>query len=223
MLADKGYDSQAIVDAIKVKEEDMDGYRFRYRLHAQTLYTALCQDPFYATLAKTLNNNCCQERLIMYMDYSMQESEEFGELSISENWKHGASLWLKSISNGKHKEMKRRKKHFIEKYLGPECLEAYNSIVEFMSEKTAPFLSGNEWYLSIVGVSPEYQGQGIGQGLVDVVLQSTDKLGIGTYLETFSPRNISFYERLGYRVAASFLDPTTQSEYALMKRQTLQR
>ena len=74
------------------------------------------------------------------------------------------------------------------------------------------------WYLSIVGVLPDYQGRGLGGELIRPVLAQTDAIGVATYLETFTPRNMSFYERLGYREAGSFEEPTIGDRYWLMLR-----
>jgi len=39
--------------------------------------------------------------------------------------------------------------------------------------------------------------------------------GAMRYLETFSPRNIKFYERAGFHAIASFLEPTTRARYTV--------
>ena len=57
-----------------------------------------------------------------------------------------------------------------------------------------------------------------GEGLVTSVLEQTDALHLATWLETFTPRNERFYQRLGYRVVGSFFEPTTESAYSLMIR-----
>ena len=38
------------------------------------------------------------------------------------------------------------------------------------------------------------------------------------YLETFSPRNLGFYERLGFAAEARFAEPTTGADYVVMVR-----
>jgi ribosomal protein S18 acetylase RimI-like enzyme len=54
-------------------------------------------------------------------------------------------------------------------------------------------------YLHVVGVSPEHQGSGIGRSLLEPALRRFDQQGEPAYLETFKPRNVPFYERLGFR------------------------
>jgi hypothetical protein len=38
------------------------------------------------------------------------------------------------------------------------------------------------------------------------------------YLETFTPRNLQFYESLGFRRVAEHLEPVTEPTYAVMVR-----
>ena len=87
-----------------------------------------------------------------------------------------------------------------------------------MSEKAIPLIDERSWYLSIIGILPEFQGQGLGVGLVKHILERTDRLGIPTYLETFTSRNITFYKRLGYDAVKCFHEPTVDAEYWLMIR-----
>jgi GNAT superfamily N-acetyltransferase len=87
-----------------------------------------------------------------------------------------------------------------------------------MSDKTTPLVQEEAWYLSIIGVLPAFQGRGLGAGLVENVLACTDPAGIPTYLETFTPRTISFYNRLGYRVVDCFKEPRTEANYWVMVR-----
>ena len=42
--------------------------------------------------------------------------------------------------------------------------------------------------------------------------------GVCAYLETFNPRNVSFYERAGFTHAAKFDEPMTESSYVVMHR-----
>ncbi len=56
------------------------------------------------------------------------------------------------------------------------------------------------WYLMVVGVDPELQGQGVGSALVREVLAFADRESKPCYLETSEHRNLSFYERVGFAV-----------------------
>ena len=55
------------------------------------------------------------------------------------------------------------------------------------------------WYLPLIGVEPVHQGLGLGSALMQPILQRCDAEGLPAYLESTNPRNIPFYERLGFR------------------------
>lgn len=56
------------------------------------------------------------------------------------------------------------------------------------------------WYLMLVGVDPELQGQGAGSAIVREGLALADRESTLCYLETSERRNLTFYERLGFVV-----------------------
>ena len=55
-------------------------------------------------------------------------------------------------------------------------------------------------YLSVLGVDPPRQGQGVGSRLIAPGLELCDREGVPAYLETARERNVVFYERHGFRV-----------------------
>ena len=56
------------------------------------------------------------------------------------------------------------------------------------------------FYLNTIGVDPARRGMGDGRLLVDPVLELADRDGVPAYLESSNARNVSFYERLGFRI-----------------------
>jgi len=60
------------------------------------------------------------------------------------------------------------------------------------------------WYLAYVGVAPGHQGQGIGSVVLQEVLRQADATGTPAYLESSNERNLTLYERNGFRVTSSF-------------------
>jgi ribosomal protein S18 acetylase RimI-like enzyme len=63
------------------------------------------------------------------------------------------------------------------------------------------------WYLSVLGVDPEKQGQGIGTALMRPVLEMCDRDGTPAYLESSKEKNVPLYERNGFRVTRVFEIP----------------
>ncbi len=56
------------------------------------------------------------------------------------------------------------------------------------------------YYLQFLGVEPDWQGRGIGSGLLRPVLELCDRDGTPAYLEASSERNRALYERHGFEV-----------------------
>ncbi len=56
------------------------------------------------------------------------------------------------------------------------------------------------WFLPLIAVDPMCQGRGIGSALMKHAVARCDETGARAYLESSNPRNISLYERHGFRV-----------------------
>jgi hypothetical protein len=197
-------------------------YTYKYKELASALYEALIPDPFYIELLRDIPGGEPEKReiLMRYMDYSMTEAEKYGQLTIAGNIPYGAAIWSKPLDTETDNEKSLLKKDFIKKYMGESSLNAYLTIVSFMSEQLDPILY-DAWYLSIAGIKPSHQGRGLGANLLMEMLNETDKNGISTYLETFTPRNIRFYERVGYKIAKEVSEPVTGCPYWIMIREPL--
>jgi ribosomal protein S18 acetylase RimI-like enzyme len=65
-------------------------------------------------------------------------------------------------------------------------------------KKAAP---GSHWYLGITAVDPSLQGKGIGTALIKRGLERADADGLPCYLETSRERNVSFWEKYGFKVS----------------------
>ena len=57
------------------------------------------------------------------------------------------------------------------------------------------------WYLSILGVSPDRQGAGVGTRLLEDWLLDVDARGHPAYLETDREQNLAFYARAGFEIS----------------------
>lgn len=57
------------------------------------------------------------------------------------------------------------------------------------------------WYLQVLGIRREAQGQGLGSRLLRPVLARADRDGLPCYLETADPANLAFYARFGFELA----------------------
>jgi GNAT superfamily N-acetyltransferase len=73
------------------------------------------------------------------------------------------------------------------------------------TEKVHP--KNEHWYLAILGVEPDRQGQGIGARLIDHTLDPLDREGLDAYLETDKESNLAWYARRRFELRET-LHPT---------------
>jgi hypothetical protein len=63
------------------------------------------------------------------------------------------------------------------------------------------------WYLQFMGVTPGWQGQGIGSALMAPMLERCNREGVRAYLDATSERNKRLYERHGFQAKDPFAAP----------------
>ena len=95
---------------------------------------------------------------------------------------------------------------------------AYAAIGAFSHAWVAEHVPVEAWYLSILGVSPERHGSGLGSQLVRAGLRRVDVGRRPAYVETFNPRSVPFYERHGFATVATGHESTTGRPFWLLLR-----
>jgi len=73
------------------------------------------------------------------------------------------------------------------------------------------------FYIAVLGVSPEAQGQGLGSRLMKPVLDLCDADGVPAYLESSKESNIAFYSRHGFRVSGEIRLPRGPTMYPMWR------
>ena len=74
------------------------------------------------------------------------------------------------------------------------------------------------WFLALLGVAPEFQGQGYPGALLRPMLASIDAEGLPCYLETMDARNVPRYEHFGFRVIEESRVPDTDlTSWAMLR------
>jgi ribosomal protein S18 acetylase RimI-like enzyme len=160
-----------------------------------------------------------REAMLRYLDYSMVEARDYGTLYFPETHRHGVAVWSQPLAAEREAQRKRAKIEFLRGKMSTDCAIRYERIADFMSSQSDAIVDTSAWYMSIVGILPAWQNRGLGQSLIAPILEQADQAGVPTFLETFTPRNEPFYQRLGYRVAGSFFEPTIRANYSLMLRE----
>lgn len=184
------------------------------------LVDALRYDPFYVTITEEFADDEARRReaLARYFDYSMSEGARIGRVVVWPDPSVGAAVWLLPAEKSVHDAEPKAKAEFLVAALGATGADAYWRIIDFMRPRALAAVADSAWYLSIVGVKPSAQSQGIGRRLIEPTLAEADDAGAQCYLETFEHRNLGFYQRLGFSAIACHAEPVTGAIYTIMRR-----
>jgi ribosomal protein S18 acetylase RimI-like enzyme len=104
-----------------------------------------------------------------------------------------AALWLPPGVEPDEAEMGA----IMEESVRPEIAGDIGAIMKGMAEHHP---HEPHWYLPLIAADPKWIGQGLGSLLMKHALRRCDEEGIAAYLESSNPRNISLYERHGFKI-----------------------
>ena len=86
--------------------------------------------------------------------------------------------------------------------LGPSAFVRLSAYTNYSSKLRRQKTPDSYWYLWALAVDPQYQGRGVGGRLIRPVLEEADASRTACYLESENEKNLAFYEKRGFRVAA---------------------
>ena len=92
----------------------------------------------------------------------------------------------------------------------PDAADRMGPMVAYLDAQMERAIHGPHWRLEFFGVEPSLQGTGVGSRLVAPGHARADANRERCYLETFTHRNVAWYEKRGYRVAAEGVVPATE-------------
>jgi ribosomal protein S18 acetylase RimI-like enzyme len=78
------------------------------------------------------------------------------------------------------------------------------SNLRIMSQLEKKHPAERHWYISIIAVNPAAQGRGLGGRLLEPLEARADAAQEALYLESTNPKNLTFYERHGFRCIEEF-------------------
>jgi GNAT superfamily N-acetyltransferase len=182
------------------------------------LVAALIGDVFYQTiLVEHVNDDARQAALARYMAYSLAEAGRTGRVVTADDPAAGAALWLLPRAPDVDAREHEAKHAFLAELCGERGYEQYRQITRFMHERATRGIPADAWYLSILGVDPTLQGQGVGARLLEPTLAEARAAGATTWLETFTTRGARFYQRVGFRLVSWHDEPVTGRPYAILR------
>ena len=126
---------------------------------------------------------------------------KFGEVYADSNDIRGAAVWLPpdqvKISRDKARECG---SHEMSCRLGQETLDRQRLLNEHAAEIHHRQASFPHWYLWVLGVRPEFAGQGWGGRLLKPMLSRIDEEKMPCFLETHTEENVALYRHFGFEV-----------------------
>lgn len=85
--------------------------------------------------------------------------------------------------------------------MGMELSQTIATVFEPVDQDRKEQMRGRNYiYLLIIGVSPQYQGQGLGGKLLKALFNESEQSGMPIYLETETEENVQLYEHHGFNV-----------------------
>ena len=84
--------------------------------------------------------------------------------------------------------------------MGEEATGRFATLMERLGALHAEAVPPEHWYLLLLGVEPDRQGQGIGGTLIEPILRRADAENRPCYLETMKTKNVAFYKKHGFEV-----------------------
>lgn len=90
---------------------------------------------------------------------------------------------------------------------------------DYMDTRHKRLAPDKHWYLQVIGVSPQFQGQGYSGKLIRPMLARIEREYIPCYLETLDERNVKIYEHFGFEmIEKSAIPKTSLTNWAMLRR-----
>jgi ribosomal protein S18 acetylase RimI-like enzyme len=175
---------------------------------AQALTNAFMDDPLQRYVFP--NDATRQSRSIPHFKAVLRYGILFGEVyTTSEHG--GAVVWLKPGETLVTPE-KAEKSGLasLPAAIGDAEFTRFISVLDFADQFHKQDMPTPHWYTMVIGVDPAFQGKGYGSSLLSPILKEAENTNTPVYLETAQPKNISFYQHMGFKLIREVEEPTSE-------------
>jgi len=183
---------------------------------AEVLARAFANDPAISFFVKPADRR--HERMFAGMEAMLR----YGSAHLSDTYTTadlaGAAIWTPPGYSGltlREWPGMLRQSLFM---CGWRGLAAIMSMHRLLEERLKRHVPEQNYYLSVLGVDPARQGQGIGSALMQPILERCDLERVPASLATNLERNVGLYERHGFRVVDELPIPGTTIPTWIMRR-----
>jgi len=186
---------------------------FAAEAHLDDLAIALSQafqdDPLFVHVIP--NSEERRKFLPLLCRADLKMGVDYGRVYAELNRLSGASIWFSSdaayLSLDQYEESDYPA---LESQLPNGAYDRFITAVDFMELQHKKILSEPHWYLMVVGIEPTAQGQGLGDTLVARGLKEAATRQMPIYLETFTAKNVEYYENRGFNVIRECIEPSSK-------------
>ena len=99
-------------------------------------------------------------------------------------------------------------------------LKRLSTIHNSIAKVHKKLVTEDHYYLSVIGVHPKTQGQGIGKQILLSIIDTVDHEQKSIYLETQNEKNVNIYQKYGFKVIhQEIIKPFSKDEIFFMLRQ----
>lgn len=141
-----------------------------------------------------------ERRLSLMFTIALRYTLRYGEITTTSEGT-GAACWLPPGNTSMTMPRLLRTGALAEVFkMGLSATRRMEYAASYTEKMHKRHITEPHWYLWVLGVEPEHQGEGIGGSLLRDGLARADASQLPCYLETMKPENVSLYQKFGFKV-----------------------
>jgi len=142
-----------------------------------------------------------QRHLPWFFRLATRYGQHYGENFTTPGKAEGAAVWLPPGANiTSPLRMIRLGLLLAPLKFGLPTFMRFMNVTNHLEQLHKRDVPPGHWYLSVLGVDPARQGQGVGGTMIQPILERADHDRLPCYLETTKERNVTFYRKHGFEV-----------------------
>jgi len=150
---------------------------------------------------------------------AVEYGRRYGEVYATSPRAEGAAVWLPpDEARSSIGRMVRAGGWRLPFAVGPGLVTRFLSFYGELAARWKRIAPSPHWYLQLLGVDPEHQGQGHAGRLLESVFRRLDAQHAACCLDTETPENAVFYERFGFRVVEHYTIRRSEVDCWMMMR-----